>query len=70
MANLTEIVRSTLDPLMKGLEQRVENLEESKKNSSKESNANQEETERKEPNDCVLQLLKEKTENTLKGKEI
>ena len=70
MANLTEIVRSTLDPLMKGLEQRFENLEESKKNSSKESNANQEETERKEPNDGVLQLLKEKTENTLKGKEI
>lgn len=31
MANLKEIVRSTLDPLMKGLEQRVENLEESKK---------------------------------------
>ena len=37
MADLTEIVRSALDPLMKGLEQRVENLEESKKNSSKES---------------------------------
>ena len=55
---------------MKGLEQRVENLEESKKNSSKESNANQEETERKEPNDGVLQLIKEKTENPLKGKEI
>lgn len=70
MANLTEIVRSALDPLMKGLEQRVENLEESKKNSSKESNANQEETERKEPNDVVLQLIKEKTENPLKGKEI
>ena len=70
MADLTEIVRSALDPLMKGLEQRVENLEESKKNSSKESNANQEETERKEPNDGVLQLLKEKTENPLKGKEI
>ena len=31
MADLTEIVRSALDPLMKGLEQRVENLEESKK---------------------------------------
>ena len=70
MADLTEIVRSALDPLMKGLEQRVENLEESKKNSSKESNANQEETERTEPNDGVLQLIKEKTENPLKGKEI
>lgn len=70
MANLTEIVRSTLDPLMKGLEQRVENLEESKKNSSKESNANQEETERKEPNEGVLQFVKEKTDNQLNGKEI
>ena len=70
MANLTEIVRSTLDPLMKGLEQRVENLEESKKNSSKESNANQEKTDKKEPNDGILQLMKEKTENPLKGKEI
>ena len=58
MADLTEIVRSALDPLMKGLEQRVENLEESKKNSSKESNANQEETERKEPNEGVLQFVK------------
>ena len=70
MANLTEIVRSTLDPLIKGLEQRVENLEESKKNSSKESNANQEETERKEPNEGVLQFVKEKTDNQLNGKEI
>ena len=70
MADLTEIVRSALDPLMKGLEQRVENLEESKKNSSKESNANQEETERKEPNDGVLQFVKEKTDNQLNGKEI
>ena len=70
MADLTEIVRSALDPLMKGLEQRVENLEESKKNSSKESNANQEETERKEPNEGVLQFVKEKTDNQLNGKEI
>ena len=29
MANLTEIVKNTLEPLMKGLEERVEKLEES-----------------------------------------
>lgn len=70
MANLTEIVRSTLDPLMKGLEERVEKLEESKKESSEESNANQEKTDKKEPNEGVLQFVKEKTNNPLKGKEI
>ena len=70
MANLTEIVKNTLEPLMKGLEERVEKLEESKKESSEESNANHEKTDKKEPNEGVLQFVKEKTDNQLNGKEI
>lgn len=70
MSNLTEIVKNTLEPLMKGLEERAEKLEESKKESSEKRNANQEKPDKKEPSEGVLQFVKEKTDNPLKGKEI
>ena len=70
MVDLTETIKNALSPIVEGIEKRLENFEESKKKSSKESNANQEKTDKKEPNEGVLQFVKEKTNNPLKGKEI